>query len=100
MNVAPFQPVGASQSLAVTATSQQMTGLGLSTNGSIRVVNDGTANIYLEIGTNPTAVVGTSMCMLPNTVEVFSFGGSDCVLAVIAAAALTNTIRVTPGQGQ
>lgn len=96
-----FKPFGPTVSLAVTASSQFID-LTASTPGtcSIRVANVGTQEVFIELVelAATAASLTTSLGVLPNTVEVFTFANDKVGVAVIAAST-GSTIRVTPGEG-
>ena len=97
-----FRPQGINNTVnvAVTTTSQLLaipnTPLGTR---SLRIVNSGTQNIFLDfVTTTGTSVATTSMPMLPGSIEVFTFGNDITHIAVIAGA-VGSTIYITPGEG-
>lgn len=97
-----FRPQGVNNTvnLAVTAASQLLaipnTAQGTR---SVRVVNSGTQTVFLDfVTTTGTAVATTSMPVLANTVEVFTFGNDVTHITAIAAAT-GSTIYITPGEG-
>lgn len=67
---------------------------------AIRVANVGANVIFIEqVESAATAAsVTTSVPMLPNTVEVFTFPNDKVGVAVISAAT-GNTVYITPGEG-
>ncbi len=67
---------------------------------AIRIVNVGTNVIFVEPVENAAtaASVTTSIPILPNTVEIFTFPNDKIGLAVISGTA-GNTVYVTPGEG-
>jgi hypothetical protein len=97
---APNSP-NATINVAVTASSQALGPLKVSSTSQARFVNSGTQVVFIDIvsaaASAPTAAVATSMPMLPNTVEVFSVP-QGAQIAVIAAA-VGSTLYVTPGDG-
>lgn len=113
-SVTSFQPFGISTqivvgSTAVTTSISVINGTVTAalTNGnytpqSYRIVNDGTAAVYLMLHatTGTTASVSTSigMKMLAASVETFSMRGTP-VVAAICASTFTVTLTVTPGEG-
>lgn len=109
----PFQPFGGAntKSIAVTGTAQTLTCDTLSNNPhdtyrfQVRDTTTGSAGPPVTValgitgGTAPTAaVVGTSMEMVPNSVEVFTAVGS-LVVSVISTGT-GSTFRCTAGAGQ
>lgn len=99
-----FRPQSPTVSVAVTASSVNSVFAGWPVSAgvkAIRIVNEGPNTIYIEFGEGvavPTAVVGTSMAMLPNTVEVFTLGNDKTSISFIASAT-GNTIRFVFGEG-
>lgn len=104
LQIRAFRPQTPTVSVAVTASSVNsvFTGwaVGVATK-QIRIVNDGTVVIYVEFGEGtavPTAAVGTSTPILPNTTEVFTIGADKTSVSYIASGA-GSTIRFTFGEG-
>jgi hypothetical protein len=68
----------------------------------VRIVNNGTASVFLQFGPSPAATVttgvNTGMEMLSNSIEVFSVRGHQ-FLAAVCASTFTVTLGVTPGEG-
>lgn len=112
-----FQPFGLSQHITVgggapATVSFAVVGLGnvtVSVAGanryqaaSVRLVNIGTASVFLQFGAPPaaTVTVGTStgMEMLSNSVETFSIRGQP-ILAATCASTFTVTLCATLGEG-
>jgi hypothetical protein len=64
------------------------------------VANIGTVVIHVEIVelAATAATTTTSMPVLPNSVEVFTFANDKVGLAVIAAG-VGSTVYITPGEG-
>lgn len=69
---------------------------------SVRIVNVGTASVFLQFGPAPAATVtvgvNTGLEMLANSVEVFSIRGMP-ILAAACAGTTTVTLGVTAGEG-
>lgn len=111
-----FSPYGLSQRVTVGSTpatlSFAVVGLGGVTASiagatryqppGVRIVNNGTASVFLQFGPAPAATVtvgtNTGMEMLSNSVEVFSVRGHQFVAAV-AASTFTTTLCMTYGEG-
>lgn len=110
-----FQAYGLSQAVTVGSTpatiSFSVVNLGGSTatvSGTnryqapaIRIVNEGTASVFLQFGgTVGTVTVGTAtgMKMLANSVETFSIRGQPIMVA-FCASTFTGTINFTLGEG-
>lgn len=97
---APNSP-NATINVAVTAASQPLGPLKVSSTSQARFVNVGSQTIFIDIvpaaAAAPTAVATTSMPMIPNSVEVFSVP-QGAQIAVIAAAT-GSTLYVTAGDG-
>lgn len=64
-------PYNQNQHLASTASSAQFTNAISNQSSLIRIHNDATNPINFEIGTNPTAVAGSSPRMAANQTEYF-----------------------------
>lgn len=68
----------------------------------VRIVNNGTASVFLQFGPAPAATVtvgvNTGMEMLANSVEVFSIRGQQ-FLAAVCASTFTVTLGVSLGEG-
>lgn len=97
-----FRPQGVNNTvnIAVTAASQLLaipnTAQGTR---SIRVLNSGSQTIFLDfVTTSGTAALATSMPMIGNSAEVFTFANDISHVAVIAAAT-GSTMYITPGEG-
>lgn len=110
-----FLPYGLSQAITVGAAvtvSLAVVGLGgvtASVGGAnryqapaVRIVNDGTAAVFLQFGPAPASTVtvstGTGMKMQANTVDTFSIRGLP-ILVAACASTFTVTLCVTPGEG-
>lgn len=94
-----FRPLGNNKTvnLVVSAASQNLTIPDQLGTRSIRIVNSGTNLIFVEFGT-ATATAATSMPLLGNTVEVFTFANDITALQIISTGA-GNTVYVTYGEG-
>lgn len=96
----PFQPRGGATStvnIAVTTAEQRLPLPTIALEGcTVRLVNVGTQTIFISfVG---TSAVATSMPMLPNTVESFTFPQGS-VISVISTAT-GSTLYATFGDGQ
>lgn len=69
---------------------------------SVRIVNVGTASVFLQFGAAPAATVtvsaNTGMEMLSNSVEVFSVRGFQ-FMAATCASTFTVTLGMSLGEG-
>lgn len=69
---------------------------------AVRIVNVGTASVFLQFGPAPAATVtvgvNTGMEMLANSVEVFTIRGAN-FLAAACAGTTTVTLGLTLGEG-
>lgn len=97
-----FRPQGVNNTvnLAVTGTSQTLA-IPNTAQGTraLRIVNSGTQTVFLDfVTTTGTAVATTSMPMLANTIEIFTFGNDITHVSAIAATT-GSTIYITPGEG-
>lgn len=96
-----FRPLGNNKTvnLAVTAAAQFLSIPDSLGTRSVRLVNSGTATIFIEfVQASQTAALTTSLPMLPNTVEVFTLPTDVTRLSVIGTGT-TNTLYVTYGEG-
>lgn len=109
-----FTPMGLSQRVTVSAAANTITfamiGLtsktqtvasGLYPVPGVRIVNDGTAAVFLQFGpsatgTTVTTGLNTGMEVLANTVETFRLNGMN-VMAYISGG--TTTLGLTVGEG-
>jgi hypothetical protein len=95
-----FQPRGGAAStnnIAVTAAAQSMPLPIIAVEGvTVRLVNAGTQTVFIAFA--GTATVATSMPMLANTIETFTFP-QGAVISVIAAGT-GSTLYATFGDGQ
>lgn len=69
---------------------------------SIRVMNNGTATVWVDFGTVAvTAAVATSMAVGPGTTEILRFQNKDGsrLYAAAVAAGSTGKVYFTPGTG-
>ena len=102
----PFQPRGATgttptaqTNIAVTTGVQQLTLPAVqSEGGTIRIVNEGPANISWSFGVSASLTTGNGVLMLANTVETFGLPGGITQLSVIGTIAGSN-MRVICGDG-
>lgn len=67
---------------------------------ALRVANIGTAVVFVEQveSAATAATITTSVPVLPNTVEVFTFPNDKIGLALIGSG-VGSTVYVTPGEG-
>lgn len=95
-----FQPRGGAAStsnIAVTAAAQSMTIPTIGVEGvTVRLVNAGTQTVFIAF--SGTATVATSMPMLANTIETFTFpqGAGISVISTTTGS----TLYATFGDGQ
>ena len=97
----PFNRVGPTQNITVTATSA---GISLGGNAAyaetLRFVNVGTQTVFVEFssdGVTPTATLAASIPILPNTSLIVTNPRTSNVAAI--AGATGSTLYVTPGIG-
>lgn len=97
-----FNPaVGGTKSITVGAASARVFIYRQNGPMQVRVVNDGTATVWIRAGGSAVAATTSDIPVLAGTIEVLTFApdeGSDLYLAAIAAGA-TGTIYFTPGSG-
>ena len=105
-----FQPFGLSRTLTVGGAAPVTVSLAVVKLGgttiapvpsSVRVVNEGTASVFLQFGasaTGLTVVATTGMKMRANTEGVFGMKGQS-VLAAVCASTFTVTLNVAVGEG-
>lgn len=107
MGIMPFTPMGntvtfvaaASPPSAVQAISSTIAGT------QYRVHNQGAVVVYLGFGDTSnaaaamanTSIVGSTLTLMPNSVEVFTLSGSQYFTG--ATASSTAVVTVTPGDG-
>lgn len=83
---------------ATVTTSAQVVTLPVNLNGSMRLVNSGTASVAWAYGNVSGLTVATGVLMLPNTAEVFALPASVTQLTVIGSAA-GSTLSICVGDG-
>lgn len=110
-----FQPFGISTQITVGGANPATVSLSVIngtitavvTNGnympsSVRIVNEGTAsvfiNFYAKTGATATVSATNGMRMLANSSAVFNIRGMP-VIAAICASTFTVTLTATPGEG-
>jgi hypothetical protein len=105
-----FQPMGLSRAVTVGGAAPttfsiavtQLGGVSFKPPSSLRVVNDGTAAVFLQFGaaTGSTLSVNatTGMKMLSASVETFGIKGLP-FLAAACASTFTVKLCVSPGEG-
>lgn len=95
----PFRPAGSTVNIDVSGSSQAVL---IGSCDSIRIMNDGTATVWLRFGdATVTATTATGMPVGPGVTEVIEFEqglGQPISVAAIAAGA-TGKIYFTPGIG-
>jgi hypothetical protein len=101
MRTRAFSPSGQTASITVGAASGRV--LVCNRNGaqSVRIVNAGTATVWIEAGGSAVTAAVTDLPILAGTVEVLTFNPGDngaLYIAAIAAGA-TGVIYFTPGDG-
>lgn len=95
--ITPFSPIGATVNAAVTTTSAVVL-LPVMVSGTLRIINSGTAIIFLNFGSSAaTATAAAGMPMLPNTIETFAKG--DVTHVAVIGAATGSTVYITAGAG-
>jgi len=98
--IRPFQPQADTTTLAVLATSSNITLPTPMGNRSFRIVVSGTQTIfwkYVTPGSPGAATVAASVPMLPGTVETFFLPNDATALAFIASGT-GSTVYVTVGE--
>jgi len=89
-----------SQNLAVTAGAASIVLNNLNrakSSRTVRIANNGSNPVFLSFVTTATTTQG--MCMLGNTVEVFTLP-QECTAVSLIAIATGSTVYVTEGEGQ
>lgn len=96
-----FAPSGETASITVGAASARVLVGRRDGAQAVRIVNDGTATVWIEAGDSGVVAAATDLPILAGTVEVLTFSpGSDGSLYIAAiAAGATGTISFTPGSG-
>ena len=102
LQIRAFHPLGNNKTVNITTTAASQTLAVPDTLGTraVRVVNSGTDISFLEFttATGAAAATTTSMPMLGNTVEVFTFPNDVTQIRVIGAAG-GSVLYVTYGEG-
>lgn len=96
-----FTPTGAGTvNLVVGAASTNVGVVVPNASVALRIANVGTQVVFLRFGfTNAVAAtVAADFPLLPNTAEMFEFGGPLLFVAGIATA-VGSTVYITPGMG-
>lgn len=112
-----FSPMGLSTAYTVGGANPVTVSLAVATGGTatttlavnagnyiprgIRIVNNGTASLFVQFGASATGIsVGpvVGMQMLPNSVETFSLQ-NRAFLAMVCASTFTVTVGATLGEG-
>lgn len=99
----PFSPAitGRTVSINVSNTSQAVS-IGADAPDSVRVMNNGTATVWIAFGdSSVTASTTTNMPVGPGVTEVFTFRNANGLplFAAAIAAGSTGLIYFTPGTG-
>jgi hypothetical protein len=107
MGIMPFTPMGSTVTFTAATTAPTPVQALSSTPGGTqyRVHNQGNAVVYLGIGPNAAAATtmanatptGSTISMVPSSVEVFTFNANQYFTAVTASG--TSVVWVTPGDG-
>jgi hypothetical protein len=95
-----FNPTADTESISVSASSQA---LNLERGDQVRVMNNGSATVWIRFGASGVTVTAANgMPIPPGAIEVFSVPmnlvNADVYVAAIAAGA-TGSIYFTPGDG-
>jgi hypothetical protein len=95
----PFRPAdGSTVSINVAATTANVQVSASTGVQQVRIMNNGTATVWIRFGTDNTVAATTShMPVGPGTTEVLSHQGPLWVAAIAAGA--TGLIYFTPGEG-
>lgn len=96
----PFSPGSKTVSINVGAASANVLVTNADGGEQIRVMNNGSATVWIAFGTDNTvaATLAGSMPVGSGSWEVFSRGGGPVWAAAIAAGA-TGNVYFTPGEG-
>lgn len=107
MGIMPFTPMGNTVSFTAAATAPTpVQALSTTVGGTqYRVHNSGNVVIYLGFGPNATAAsamanttpAGSTITMVPSSVEVFTFNANQYFTAATSTG--TSLVYVTPGDG-
>ena len=107
MGIMPFTPMGNTVTFLAAATPPTaVQALSTTVGGTqYRIHNSGSAIIYIGVGANATAAAtmanttpaGSTITMVPNSVEVFTFNANQYFTAATASG--TSQVYVTPGDG-
>ena len=101
LSSAPFSPSGSTVNIDVAATTANVALGGNYNGGQLRIMNNGTATVWVNIGSSSvTAALATGFPVGPGVTEVLSLPSSDGASHVAAiAAGSTGKIYFTPGTG-
>lgn len=92
-----FQPLGPTVSITVGATTANILVDGDGGSSTVRVMNNGSATVWIELGGSSVAAVAASSIPIgPGRDAVFAFTGSH---AAAIAAGTTGLVYFTPGAG-
>lgn len=96
----PFSPSSSTVNINVAAASANVLVTNADGEEQIRVMNNGTATVWVAFGTDNTivATVAGSMPVGPGTCQVLTRGRGPVWAAAIAAGA-TGKVYFTPGEG-
>ena len=107
MGVMAFTPVGNTVTFTAAVTAPTAVQAVSSTLGGTqyRIHNTGNVVVYIGYGTTAAAATtmanasinGSTLSMVPNSVEVFTFNGSIFLTGVTTSG--TSVVNVTPGDG-
>lgn len=97
----PFVPKPAgTKNIDVSASSQRVDLGTFVGEQQVRVMNDGTATVWINFGTSTvTAALATSMPVGPGVTEVLTIRGASAINVAAIAAGSTGKIYFTPGVG-
>ena len=102
----PFQPGGATVEIDVSNTTQAVQVGASKGHLQVRIMNNGTATVWLRHGASTVTVTATTgqantgFPVGPGVTEVLSFPSNDGALYLAAiAAASTGKVYFTPGSG-
>lgn len=98
--IRPFMQKGATVSITPTTTTDY-TAVSAVGNRSMRIANYGSALVWFQFGNTVTACsasTGSSMPMLPNSVESFFLPNDVTFVGAVASAASASIVYVTTGE--
>jgi len=107
MGIMPFTPMGNTVTFtAATTAPTPVQALSTTVGGTqYRIHNSGNSIIYVGVGPNAAAAntmanttpTGSTITMVPNSVEVFTFNANQYFTAVTSSG--TSVVYITPGDG-